>query len=78
MDTQTQTYLYCLTYIWDSGKNFTSPYLSDFDKDGSMDVLFYNQGTGNMWILFNKIPSKPILYDGNLCYNPVVREEITE
>jgi len=60
------------------GTNFTSPFLADFDKDGSVDILFYNQGTRNLWVLFNKVPSKEISYDGNLCYNPVVREEIME
>lgn len=53
------------------GENFTSPYLADYDKDGAVDLLFYNKGTQNFRIIFNKVPAKQITYDGLLCFNPV-------
>lgn len=53
------------------GENFTSPYLADYDKDGAVDLLFYNKGTQNFRIIFNKVPAKQIKYDGLLCFNPV-------
>lgn len=77
-DETAKKYKYCMTYSADAGPYATSPFLEDFDKDGSIDIGFFNESSHNIRIVFNKVPAKPISSDGILCYDPVTKQELKE
>lgn len=47
-DEDTQKFMFCLTYMVESGPYATSAFLEDFDKDGAIDIAMFNQTSHNL------------------------------
>jgi hypothetical protein len=75
----TGKYQFCLVYKEEITGKFTSPILSDLNKDGAVDIVYNDIDPltdSSYKIFFNRYPAKQPSYKGGLCYDPVTPEII--